>query len=76
MALARVISATVTRTWQQRNLDRAMHHFHGTAINGVHYLGSTNTFTWNDGDVSSRTINVPLINDGSVGGTKQFYAKL
>jgi uncharacterized delta-60 repeat protein/uncharacterized repeat protein (TIGR01451 family) len=48
----------------------------GTAINGLDYVGSTNTLTWNSGDVSIRTLTIPLINNGVVGGTKQFFAML
>ena len=37
------------------------------AHNGTNYVGSTNTLVWNNGDVSPRTVAIPLINDESVG---------
>jgi uncharacterized delta-60 repeat protein len=48
----------------------------GTATNGVDYSGATNTLSWVDGDVSPRTISIPLINNQIVGANKQFFAKL
>ena len=48
----------------------------GSALNGQDYTGSTNNLTWNDGDVSPRIINIPLLDNGLVGGTRQFAAKL
>ena len=48
----------------------------GTALNGVDYVGSTNTLTWNNGDVSARTITVPLINSHLIGTNKLFFANL
>jgi uncharacterized delta-60 repeat protein len=44
----------------------------GTALHGVDYIGSTNTLQWNSGDASPRTVNIPLINNGMVGASKQF----
>ncbi|HLX70901.1 MAG TPA: Calx-beta domain-containing protein [Verrucomicrobiae bacterium] len=44
----------------------------GTAMAGVDYIGLTNTLHWNSGDVSSRTVTVPLINNGNIGGSKTF----
>ena len=45
----------------------------GTAISGVDYIGATNTLLWNNGDVSSRTVSIPLIQTLAVGTTnKQF----
>jgi len=38
----------------------------GTAVNGVNFIGSTNVLFWNSGDVSSRTIGVPIFDDGVV----------
>ena len=38
----------------------------GTAVNGVNFTGSTNTLTWNNGDVSTKTVTVPLKHDGIV----------
>lgn len=48
----------------------------GTAINGIDYIGSTNTLTWDNGDVTPRTIAVPLLNPGVVGANKQFGVRL
>jgi uncharacterized delta-60 repeat protein len=48
----------------------------GTALNGVDYQGATNTLYWNNADVSSRTVSVPLKNTGLVGGSKQFAVSL
>jgi uncharacterized delta-60 repeat protein len=47
-----------------------------SATNGVDYVGSTNTLTWNSGEVSQRSINVPLINTGTVGANRQFHVSL
>jgi uncharacterized delta-60 repeat protein len=74
---AGVINFTVTRTvgskgtltLQYRTID-------GTARNGVNYVGSTNTLTWNNGDVSPRTVPIPLINSSTVGPNKLFAANL
>ena len=47
------------------------------ATNGLDYIGSTNTLTWNNGDVSTRTVTIPLLNTNSVGtGNKLFLAAL
>src|SRR5208283_5250177 len=48
----------------------------GTAINGVDYIGSTNTLSWSSGDVSPRIVNIPLINTYTVGGNKYFTVSL
>ena len=48
----------------------------GTAINGTDYTGSTNTLTWNNGDVSPRNITIPLINNNTIGSAKQFSISL
>lgn len=36
----------------------------GTATNGVQFTGLTNSLTWNNGDVSTKTALVPLLHDG------------
>ena len=46
------------------------------ARNSIDYVGSTNTLTWNNGDVSPRTVSVPLLNNNTVGGTKFFGVTL
>jgi uncharacterized delta-60 repeat protein len=48
----------------------------GTAVNGADYLGSTNTLSWDNGDVSPRSITIPLLNNGLIGPNKQFSASL
>lgn len=74
---AGVMVVTVTRTvGSQGTLTVQCVTSNGTAINGLDYVGSTNTLTWNNGDASSRTLSFPLINSGLVGGTKQFFARL
>ena len=44
----------------------------GTATNGIDYIGSTNTLSWTSGDVSPRTISIPLLNNHVIGTSKQF----
>jgi len=48
----------------------------GTALSGQDYVGITNNLLWNNGDVSPRTVVVPLINHSLVGPNKQFFASL
>lgn len=48
----------------------------GSAVNGVDYIGSTNTLTWDSGDVSPRTVSIPLIATGVVGTNRQFGVML
>ena len=48
----------------------------GTALNGVDYTGTTNQLSWNDGEISQKTVNIPLINNGTVGAGKQFNVRL
>lgn len=48
----------------------------GTALSGTDYVGTTNTLTWNSGDVSPRTVSIPLLNPHAVGATKQFSVHL
>ena len=38
----------------------------GTAVNGVNYIASTNALTWNSGDVTTKTIAIPVMDDGIV----------
>ena len=37
-----------------------------TAASGVNYLGLTTNLVWNNGDATSRTITIPLLDDGVV----------
>ncbi len=48
----------------------------GTAISGTDFIGSTNTLNWNNGDVTPRTITVPLLNNHLVGASKQFGVRI
>jgi uncharacterized delta-60 repeat protein len=48
----------------------------GSAVNGVDYLGATNTLTWNSGDVSPKLVSIPLLNPEVVGLNKQFSVAL
>lgn len=40
----------------------------GTATEDQDYIGVTNTLTWNNGDVSTKTFTVPILNDDLVEG--------
>jgi uncharacterized delta-60 repeat protein len=44
----------------------------GTAHAGVDYVSSTTSLHWNNGDVSAKTVTIPFINNGTVGGPKTF----
>jgi uncharacterized delta-60 repeat protein len=48
----------------------------GSAIAGTDYRSASGTLHWNDGDVTPRTVTVPLINNGGLGGNKIFFANL
>ncbi len=49
----------------------------GSAVNGVDYIGSTNTLIWNSGDVSPRTVvSIPLSIPASSVRTSQFGVTL
>lgn len=67
-------TVTVTRTVGSKGtLTVKCATLNGTATNGVDFTGFTNTtLTWNNGDVSPRTIMIPLANNGSIGGSKSF----
>ena len=72
-----MMPVTVTRTvGSQGTLTVQYATANGTAVNGTDYTGTTNTLTWNNGDTSSRTITIPLINNHLVGPNKQFFAGL
>jgi uncharacterized delta-60 repeat protein len=40
----------------------------GTAINNLNYVGVTNTLTWTNGDISTKTITVQTLQDNTVQG--------
>ena len=48
----------------------------GSALSGRDYVGTTNSLTWITGDVSPRTVSIPLINTGLVGTNRQFGVML
>jgi uncharacterized delta-60 repeat protein len=48
----------------------------GTASNNVDYVSTPTTLHWDNGDVTAKTLTVPFINNGGVGGTKTFFANL
>lgn len=48
----------------------------GTAFAGTDYVATVGSLHWNSGDISSRTVTVPLLNNGKVGGSKAFGAYL
>ncbi len=67
------VTVTVTRTVGSKGtLTVQCATTNGTAINGTDYIGFTNLLSWNSGDVSPRTISIPLLNNQQVGGFKQF----
>ena len=45
----------------------------GSATNQVDYLGLTNMLVWNNGDVSSRSLSIPLLNDGTIGSPSRVF---
>jgi uncharacterized delta-60 repeat protein len=67
------ISFTVARTVGSKGtLSVQYATYDETAANKVNYVGSTNTITWNNGDVSAKTVNIPLIYTNVVGSSLQF----
>jgi uncharacterized delta-60 repeat protein len=44
----------------------------GTAINGQDYFGITTNLQWNNGDVTPRTVTIPLFNHSTNGPARQF----
>ena len=48
----------------------------GTGINGVNYTAVSNWLTWNDSDVSVKTVSIPTLEDDVVEGTKTFNVYL
>ncbi|MBC8094581.1 MAG: DUF11 domain-containing protein, partial [Akkermansiaceae bacterium] len=69
LTVARTVGSKGTLTLQYGTTN-------GTAINGVNYVGATNVIQWNNGDVTPRTITIPLINNGVTGPNRQFHAFL
>lgn len=48
----------------------------GTALAGTHYLGQTNTLSWNNGDSSPRNLDITLLPDGLVTPNLSFNVRL
>ncbi len=72
-----VISFTVNRVdGSQGSLTVQYATTNGTAFNNVDYVGATNMLEWDNGDVSPRTVTLPLINTGVVGTNKQFSVRI
>jgi hypothetical protein len=44
----------------------------GSAVSGSQYTGTTNTLAWADGDATSRTINIPII-DNNIWSTARTF---
>ena len=42
----------------------------GTAVNGINYVGVTNTLTWTNGDISPKTITLQTLQNNTVEGPK------
>ncbi len=47
-----------------------------TAVNGLNYIGYTNTLTWTNGDISTKTVSFQTLEDSTVEGPKTFSAFL
>ena len=74
---AGVINITVTRVVGSKGtLTLQYATANGTATSGTNYIGATNTLTWNNGDVSARTVSIPLINNNLTGSNLLFSASL
>jgi len=73
----RTVGSKGTLTVQYGTTDGALNTTRlNTAVNGVNYVGSTNTLTWLSGDVSPRIISIPLIYQGALGPNMKFSATL
>ena len=44
----------------------------GTGVNGINYTAVSNWLTWNNNDVSVKTVSIPTLEDNVVEGTKTF----
>jgi uncharacterized delta-60 repeat protein len=74
---AGVIQLTVLRNVGSKGtLDVQCTTSNNTALAGVDYVATTTSLHWDNGDVSSKTFTVPLINGGGIGGTKTFFVKM
>jgi hypothetical protein len=48
----------------------------GTALAGTNYVATSGNFNWADGDTSTKSFNVSILNDGIATGNKAFTASL
>ncbi len=48
----------------------------GSAVAGSDYTEINQTVTWNDGDTTDKTVQVPIQNDGDIEGQEQLILKL
>lgn len=74
---AGAMQVTVMRTVGSKGtLDVTCSTADGSAHAGLDYVGVSTNLHWDNGDVSDRMVTIPFINDGSIGGTKTFFANL
>ena len=74
---AGTVQITVQRNVGSKGtLDVQVQTANGTAIAGTDYAATTTTLHWDNGDVSAKTVTIPLINGGGLGGSKTFFANL
>jgi len=74
---AKAVQITVLRNVGSKGtLDVQCSTANGSAIAGVDYVATNATLHWDNGDVSPKTVTIPFINGGGVGGTKTFFANL
>jgi hypothetical protein len=48
----------------------------GTALAGVNYTSTSGNLTWADGDVATKSVTVPILNDGVATGNRVFNVNL
>ncbi len=74
---AGAVGITITRTVGSKGtLGVQLSTSNGTATNGVDYTGIVTNLTWNNGDVSPRTVPVPLLPNNGFGSDRVFYVNL
>ncbi|HXT12270.1 MAG TPA: Calx-beta domain-containing protein [Candidatus Angelobacter sp.] len=74
---AGAVQVTVNRNVGDKGtLDIQVVTSNGTAVAGTDFVNTTATLHWNSGDATSRTVTIPLINNGLLGGAKTFYLSL
>ena len=74
---AKAIQITVIRNVGSKGtLDVQCTTVNGSAIAGVDFVNTSTNLHWDNGDVAPKTVTIPFINGGGVGGTKTFFANL